>query len=72
MDLMDRLVRKSRSYGGYDDYRPCQRPHIDQASPDDVRKRAAQEIDSLKRRIASAKETIAACEEELKFWQQIK
>lgn len=51
--------------------REKQKP-IDEADPEDVRKRASSRIATLKHYIESAKKTIKDSEAELKFWEQIK
>lgn len=56
------------------DYEPPQLPKrdVDQMTPHDVRQRAKERIEYLKRSIESAKKTIAGSQEELKFWESVK
>lgn len=44
---------------------------VDEATPDDVRSRAAAEIERLKGEIASLTDRLAKAKAELKFWEGI-
>lgn len=45
---------------------------VSDMTPEDVRSQAAKRIEELKRRIEREKQSIAAAQEELKFWESVK
>lgn len=60
-DMMASLARVERE----------QEQNLENATPEQIQKRAAREIQTLESQITRAKETIKQCENALPFWRKV-